>query len=36
VDRQALDSAHGYLEMVGGELVVVTTNQVYVFGIEPR
>lgn len=36
VDRQPLDSAHGYLEMVGGELVVVTTNQVYVFGIEPR
>lgn len=36
VDRQPLDSAHGYLEMVNGELVVVTTNQVYVFGIERR
>lgn len=36
LDRQPLDSAHSYLEMVGGELVVVTTNQVYVFGIEPR
>ena len=36
VDRQGLDSAHQYLEMVGGELVVVTTDRVYVFGIEPR
>jgi len=36
VDRQPLDSAHSYLEMEAGELVVVTTNQVYVFGIEPR
>jgi hypothetical protein len=36
LDRQPLDSAHGYLEMVGDELVVVTTNQVYVFGIQPR
>jgi hypothetical protein len=36
LDRQPLDSAHGYLEMVGNELLVVTTNQVYVFGIEPR
>jgi hypothetical protein len=36
LDRQPLDSAHGYLEIVGGELVVVTTNQVYVFGIESR
>lgn len=36
LDRQPLDSAHGYLEMVDGDLVVVTTNQVYVFGIEPR
>jgi hypothetical protein len=36
LDRQPLDSAHSYLEFVGDELVVVTTNQVYVFGIEPR
>lgn len=36
LDRQPLDSAHGYLEMRGDDLVVVTTNQVYVFGIQPR
>lgn len=36
LDRQPLDSAHTYLEIVGDELVVVTTNQVYVFAIEPR
>lgn len=36
VDRQPLDSAHDYLEMVNGELVVVTTNQVYVFAIQER
>jgi len=36
LDRQPLDSAHGYLEFVGDELVVVTTNQVHVFAIEPR
>jgi len=36
LDRQPLDSAHSYLEFVGDELVVVTSNQVYTFGIEPR
>lgn len=36
VDRQPLDSAHSYLEIVDGDLVVVTSNQVYVFGIERR
>lgn len=36
LDRQLLDSAQSYLEMVNGELVVVTTNQVYVFAIQPR
>ena len=36
LDRQTLDSAHAYLEIVGDELVVVTTNQVYVFAIRPR
>lgn len=36
MDRQPLDSAHTYLEMVGDELVVVTTNQVYVFAIVLR
>lgn len=36
LDRQPLDSAHDYLEIVDDELVVVTTNQVYVFGIERR
>ncbi|HEX6038054.1 hypothetical protein [Longimicrobium sp.] len=36
LDRQPLDSAHSYLEMRGDDLVVVTTNQVYVFGIERR
>jgi hypothetical protein len=36
LDRQPLDSAHGYLEIVGDELVVVTTNQVYTFAIQPR
>ncbi|HVH13165.1 MAG TPA: hypothetical protein VM759_08940, partial [Longimicrobium sp.] len=36
LDRQPLDSAHTYLEMVGDELVVVTTNQVYVYAIVPQ
>ena len=36
LDRQPLDSAQGYLEMVNGELVVVTTSQVYRFAIRPR
>jgi hypothetical protein len=36
LDRQPLDSAPGYLEFVGEDLVVVTTNQVYTFAIEPR
>lgn len=36
LDRQPLDSAAGYLEFLGNDLVVVTTNQVYYFGLEPR
>lgn len=36
LDRQPLDTAHNYLEMRGDDLVVVTENQVYVFGIERR
>lgn len=36
LDRQPLDSAHSYLEMVNGELAVVTTSQVYRFAIQPR
>jgi hypothetical protein len=36
LDRQPLDSAHGYLEWRGDELVVVTTSQMYVFGVEDR
>jgi hypothetical protein len=36
LDRQPLDIAHNYLEMVGDDLVVVTENQVYVFANQPR
>jgi hypothetical protein len=36
LDRQPLDSAAGYLEVTGEELVVVTTNQLYYFRIQPR
>lgn len=36
LDRQPLDSAQGYLEMLGDALVVVTTDQVYRFAIERR
>jgi hypothetical protein len=36
LDHQPLDSAQSYLEMTGNELVVVTTNQVYRFAIQPR
>jgi hypothetical protein len=36
LDRQPVDSAPVYLEMVGGDLAVVTTNRLHVFAIEPR
>jgi len=36
LDRQPLDSAAGYLEVTGEDLVVVTTNQLYYFRIQPR
>lgn len=34
VARTGLDSAHDYLEVVDGRLVVVTTNRVYLFAME--
>lgn len=36
LDREPLDTAHNYLEIVDDDLVVVTESQVYVFGIEER
>jgi hypothetical protein len=36
LDRQPLDSAHGYIEQVGGEIRVVTNARYYRFAIEPK